>query len=193
MRESEAVVARWSKAAAQGRANGLRCTIPVTTDMRDVDGRAAEAMSAAAADRLPIGVEVPVDRRMTAASVMQVFVDYGTPEPFVPNILAPGFRRIAQAGTSRFDAADLIRDRAAAAPGMQRRFAEALKVGSIAEAAPRAACIVPPDQHGTAAPAREKAREAAAREQVRLRDAEDVDAGRAARGMRGRMARAVPA
>lgn len=166
-----AVVTHWGKAVGQEEPEGIRFKMPIKTGIREFDVREQRSgveISAATANQLPITATISVNWRMDPSRVLEVYVDYGSPERFASNILGPRMQQAAKGGLSKFQASDLIRDRAAAAETILSSLRAALEKYPVELASLQIENVDLPARYLEAVMAKEEAREEAAKEQYRL-------------------------
>lgn len=166
-----AVITHWGKAVAQEGPDGIRFKYPLKTGVREFDVRERRAgvdISAATANQLPISASVSINWRMDPQRVMEVYVNYGSPEQFATNILGPRLQQAAKAGISKYQASDLIRDRTAAAETILTSLRGALETYPVALASLQIENVTLPPRYLEAVMAKEEARENASREQYNL-------------------------
>lgn len=166
-----AVITKWSKAVGQEGPEGLKFKVPIITGVREFDvreRRSEVAISAATANRLPVTANISVNWRTDAARVQEVYVNYGTPEQFATNILAPRLQQAAKAGISQYQADSLIRDRQQAAETIRVALSTAMEAYPAIIASLQIENVDFPPAYLESVMKKEQAREDAERERYNL-------------------------
>lgn len=161
------VVKAWGKAIGQEAPNGLKFKNPISTQIVEFDvreRRLAADMSAATDNQLPIQATITMSWRLDPTRVLEVFKEYGSPENFEANILRPRLLQASKAGLSKFQASDLIRDRATAANTIMANLQKALEQYPAILASLQIEQVVLPPRYLEAVMDKEREREAAAKE-----------------------------
>lgn len=161
------VVKSWGKAVGQEAPAGLKFKNPISTQIVEFDvreRRLAADMAAATDNQLPIQAIVTMSWRLDPTRVLEVFKEYGSPENFEANILRPRLLQASKAGLSKFQASDLIRDRATAANTILTNLQKALEPYPAILASLQIEQVVLPPRYLDAVMDKEREREAAAKE-----------------------------
>lgn len=120
------VIKRFGEAKSQENP-GLHFKIPVieTVEMIEVRTRKnAEKMSSSTKEQMPVTVEVSVNWTVDKEAALDLFKKYGGLMQFEQRILDPRFRSATKDTIPKFEAEQLIQDRASAIQGIERRFSE---------------------------------------------------------------------
>lgn len=161
----------WGQAVSQEGPEGLKFKMPIMTGIREFnvqERRLGEDLAAATANQLPITANVTMSWRPDASRVLEIYRNFGSPEQFQSNIIAPRLRQAAKAGISTFQASDLIRDRTSAANAILTNLQSALENYPATVASIQIEDVNLPPRYLEAVMAKEEAREQAAREEYNL-------------------------
>lgn len=164
------VVLRFSKATHQ-ELPGLHTKIPLIDGVRLIEVRerkSVEKLAAATKNQLPATAVVSINWTVQQDAALTLYQRYGSLGQFEERILDPKLRQAAKAAISRFNADELIRNRNAAIAKIQENMISLMEVYPVTVHSPQIENIDLPEQYMTAVLEKEKAREAAAREQYNL-------------------------
>jgi len=123
------VVKRFGEAKHQ-ESPGLHFKIPFieTVEMIEVRTRKnAEKMASSTKEQMPVTVEVSVNWTVNKEAALDLFRKYGGLTQFEQRILDPRFRSATKDTIPRFEAEQLIQDRASAIQGIEHRLADEME------------------------------------------------------------------
>lgn len=123
------VIKRFGEARDQ-ESPGLHFKIPFieTVEMIEVRTRKnAERMASSTKEQMPVTVEVSVNWTVNKEAALDLFKKYGGLNQFEQRILDPRFRSATKDTIPKFEAEQLIQDRASAIQGIEHRFAEEME------------------------------------------------------------------
>lgn len=160
------------KAVSQEPPNGLQFKMPVVQGVKEFDVREKRTepveLSASTANQLPITAQVTLSWRLDPSQVMDVYINYGTPEQFETNVINPRMQQAAKEGLAKYQASELVRDRGAASETIRLLIVEALEHYPANVLSVQIENVSLPPQYLEAVMNKERAREAAAQEQYTL-------------------------
>lgn len=116
-----AVITNWGKAVRQENPAGLKFKMPITTGVREFDVREralTATLDSATFDQLPSTVEISVNWRPDPARILEIFVQYGSPDDFAANTIRPRLEQSLKATIGKFTGAQMTREREAVASAM---------------------------------------------------------------------------
>lgn len=120
------VIKRFGEAQHQENP-GLHFKIPFieTVEMIEVRTRKnSEKMASSTKEQMPVTIEVSVNWTVNKEAALDLFRRYGGLNQFEQRILDPRFRSATKDTIPKFEAEQLIQDRATAIQGIERRLAE---------------------------------------------------------------------
>jgi regulator of protease activity HflC (stomatin/prohibitin superfamily) len=120
------VVKRFGEAKHQ-ESPGLHFKMPFIDSVEHLEVRTRkneEKMASSTKEQMPVTVEVSVNWTVQKESAMQLFKQYGGLAQFELRILDPRFRSAAKSAIPKFEAEQLIRDRASAIQLIEDALAE---------------------------------------------------------------------
>ena len=123
------VVKRFGEAKHQ-ESPGLHFKIPFieTVELIEVRTRKnAEKMASSTKEQMPVTVEVSVNWTVNKEAALDLFKKYGGLTQFEQRILDPRFRSATKDTIPKFEAEQLIQDRASAIQGIEHRLAEEME------------------------------------------------------------------
>jgi len=165
------VVTRFSKAISQ-TGPGFNFKTPFIEGVRKIEVRekkSIEKLSAATKNRLPVTATVSINWTVKSESAMRLYIKYGSLEQFESRILDPKLRQATKAAISKFGADQLIRDRNQATAKILEYMAKLLEGYPVVINSPQIENIELPPTYMQAILDKEKAREAAIREEYKLK------------------------
>ena len=165
------ITTRFAKAVSQV-GPGLHFKVPFIDGVKRIEVRErknGEELSAATANQLPITAIVTVNWLVNSEAGLDLYRRYGTLDQFEQRILDPKLRQAAKAALSKFNASDLIKNRNAAIQEIQVNLTELMAPYPVTVNSPQIENIVLPPTYMQAVLDKEKAREAAVREEHNLR------------------------
>lgn len=165
------ITTRFAKAMDQV-GPGLHFKVPFIDGVKKIEVRerkSGEELSAATANQLPINAIVTINWLVNSESALDLYRRYGTLGQFEQRILDPKLRQAAKAALSKFNASDLIKNRNAAIQEIQVNLIELMEPYPVTVNSPQIENIVLPPTYMQAVLEKEKAREAAVREEHNLR------------------------
>lgn len=115
------VVTNWGRAVGQEGPAGLQFKTPIVTGVREFDVREralTATLESATFDQLPSTVEISVNWRPDPTRIMEIFVQYGSPDEFAMNTIRPRLEQSLKATIGRFSGSQLTREREAVAAEM---------------------------------------------------------------------------
>lgn len=116
-----AVITNMGKAVRQEAPDGLKWKTPFVVGVKEFDVRERAltgSLSAATANQLSTTLEFSVNWRPRADSIMQIFINYGSPEEFAANTIRPRLQQSLKATVGKFTGAELTRERERVAAAM---------------------------------------------------------------------------
>lgn len=164
------ITTRFSKAIDQV-GPGLHFKAPWIDGVRHIEVRerkSVEELAAATKNQLPATATVSVNWAVKSEAGLQLFQRYGSLDQFENRILDPKLRQAAKAAISEFNADELIRNRNAAIQRIQENLVELMAVYPVTVHSPQIENIILPETYMQAVLEKEKAREAAVREEYNL-------------------------
>lgn len=120
------VVKRFGEAMDQENP-GLHFKIPFIETMEMIEVRTrknAEKMASSTKEQMPVTVEVSVNWTVNKEAALDLFKKYGGLTQFEQRILDPRFRSATKDTIPKFEAEQLIQDRASAIQGIERSLSE---------------------------------------------------------------------
>ena len=164
------VVLRFSKAIHQERP-GLHTKVPWIDSVQLIEVRerkSVEKLAAATKNQLPATATVSINWTVQETAAMTLYQRYGSLEQFEERILDPKLRQASKAAISTFNADELIRNRNAAIGKIQENIVALMETYPVTVHSPQIENVDLPQQYMDAVLEKEKAREAAAREDYNL-------------------------
>ena len=164
------MVLRFSKATHQERP-GLHTKVPWIDSVQLIEVRerkSVEKLAAATKNQLPATATVSINWTVQEAAAMTLYQRYGSLEQFEERILDPKLRQASKAAISTFNADELIRNRNAAIGKIQENIVALMESYPVTVHSPQIENVDLPQQYMDAVLEKEKAREAAAREDYNL-------------------------
>lgn len=164
------VVLRFSKATHQERP-GLHTKVPWIDSVQLIEVRerkSVEKLAAATKNQLPATATVSINWTVKETAAMTLYQRYGSLEQFEERILDPKLRQASKAAISTFNADELIRNRNAAIGKIQENIVSLMEAYPVTVHSPQIENVDLPQQYMDAVLEKEKAREAAAREDYNL-------------------------
>lgn len=116
-----AVITNMSKAERQEGPNGLQFKMPFVTGVKefDVRERAMEGqLNASTSNELNAAIEFSVNWRPDPDQIMNIYINYGSPEEFVNNVIKQRLQQSLKATVGKFSGSDLTRKREEIADAM---------------------------------------------------------------------------
>ena len=165
------ITTRFAKATGQV-GPGLHFKTPFIDGVKKIEVRerkSGEELSAATANQLPINALVTINWLVNSESALDLYRRYGTLDQFEQRILDPKLRQAAKAALSKFDASALIKNRNAAIQEIQTNLVHLMEPYPVTVNSPQIENIDLPPTYMQAVLDKEKAREAAVREEHNLR------------------------
>jgi len=164
------ILTRFSKAIDQV-GPGLHFKVPVIDGVKHIEVRErknGEELSAATKNQLPMTAVVTVNWTVNADAGLELYQKYGSLSQFEQRILDPKLRQAAKAALSEFNADELIRNRNAAIQRIQENLVVVMQPYPVTVHSPQIENIDLPRTYMDAVLQKEKAREAAVREEYNL-------------------------
>ena len=164
------ITTRFSKATGQV-GPGLHTKLPWVDSVKHIEVRErknGEELSAATKNQLPMEAVVTVNWAVNSDAGLSLYQKYGSLEQFERRILDPKLRQAAKAALSEFNADELIRNRNAAIQRIQDNLSELMQPYPVTVHSPQIENINLPPTYMQAVLEKEKAREAAVREEYNL-------------------------
>lgn len=165
------VITSMGKALRQEGPEGMKFKTPFVMGVREFDVRERALtgdLAASTSNQLMTTITFSVNWRPEPGKIMDIFINYGSPEEFAANTIRPRLQQSLKATIGRFTAVDLTREREAVAAAM---LADALEVLSGYPAILSSVQIENfslPERYMEAVLQKEEQREATQREQLRL-------------------------
>lgn len=116
-----AVITNMGKAIRQESPDGLKWKTPFVMGVREFDVRERAlvgSLSAATQNQLSTNLEFSVNWRPDSQRIMEIFVNYGSPDEFAANTIRPRLQQSLKATIGKFTGAQLTREREAVAAAM---------------------------------------------------------------------------
>jgi len=164
------ITTRFSKATGQV-GPGLHGKLPWIDSVKHIEVRErknGEELSAATKNQLPMNAIVTVNWAVNSDAGLSLYQRYGSLEQFERRILDPKLRQAAKAALSEFNADELIRNRNAAIQRIQENLIVLMQPYPVTVHSPQIENIDLPPTYMQAVLEKEKAREAAIREEYNL-------------------------
>jgi len=161
---------RFSKAVSQV-GPGIHLKMPIIDGVKKIEVRErknGEELSAATKNQLPIVAHVTINWTVNPEAALNLYKRYGSLEQFESRILDPKLRQAAKAALSEYNADELIRNRNSAIARIQENTVAALEGYPVTVNSPQIEDIQLPPTYMEAVLEKERAREAAVREQYNL-------------------------
>jgi len=120
------IVKRFGEAIYQENP-GLHFKFPFIDDVESIEVRTrknAEKMASSTKEQMPVTIEVSVNWTVNKEAALDLFRKYGGLRQFEQRILDPRFRSATKDSIPKFEAEQLIQDRAAAIQGIEQRLIE---------------------------------------------------------------------
>ncbi len=145
--------------------------MPFVDGVRSIEIRErknGEELAGATKNQLPLTALVTVNWTVDAAAGMELYKKYGTLDQFENRILDSKLRQAAKAALAEFNADELIRNRNAAIGRIQENLITLMEPYPVTVNSPQIENISLPDTYMKAVLEKERAREAAVREEYNL-------------------------
>lgn len=116
-----AVITNWGKAVRQENPAGLQFKMPIITGVREFDVREraiTATLDSATFDQLPSTVDISVNWRPDPNRIMEIFVQYGSPDDFAVNTIRPRLQQSLKATIGKFSGSQMTREREKVAGAM---------------------------------------------------------------------------
>jgi regulator of protease activity HflC (stomatin/prohibitin superfamily) len=124
------IVKRFSEAQYQVTP-GLHFKVPFIDSVEEIEVRTRkneEDMTSSTAEQMPVTIKVSVNWTVERSSALDLFKKYGGLTQFEQRILDPRFRSATKDVIPKFDAEQLIQDRAAAIEGIEALLIEEMSI-----------------------------------------------------------------
>ncbi len=128
------IVKRFSEAKKQVNP-GLHFKIPFVDSVESIEVRTRkneEKMASSTQEQMPVTVHVSVNWTVNKESALVLYRQYGGLAQFEQRILDPRFRSATKDVIPKFEAEQLIQDRASAIQGIEQNFIEEMKEFPVA-------------------------------------------------------------
>ncbi len=161
------IVTRWSKAIYQ-TGPGIHFKIPYVDGVEHMEVRQrknTEKLAAGTANLLPATATVSINWTVNPEAALDIYKRYGSLNQFEDRILDPKLRQAAKAAISKFEAAELIRNRNNAVSKILEYMVSYMEPFPVTINSPQIEDIAFPAQYQEAVLAKERAREAAIQQQ----------------------------
>ena len=130
--------------------------------------KSVEKLAAATKNQLPATATVSINWTVTETAALSLYQRYGSLAQFEERILDPKLRQASKAAISKFNADELIRNRNAVIGKIQENIIALMESYPVTVHSPQLENVDLPQQYMDAVLEKEKAREAAAREDYNL-------------------------
>lgn len=123
------IVKRFSEAKEQVNP-GLHFKVPFIDSVEEIEVRTRkneEKMASSTKEQMPVTAHISVNWTVERSAALTLFRQYGGLSQFENRILDPRFRSAAKDVLPRYDAEQLIQDRASAIQAIERNFIEEMK------------------------------------------------------------------
>lgn len=164
------ITTRFSKAIDQV-GPGFHVKVPWIDGVREIEVRErknVEDLASATNNQLPITATVSVNWSVDSTAALDLYKRYGGLDQFEERILDPKLRQAAKAALAQFNADKLIRNRNEAIAEIQKNMVELMAPYPVTVHSPQIENLSLPETYMTAVLDKERAREAAVREEYNL-------------------------
>lgn len=166
-----AVITSMGKAVRQEGPEGMKTKTPFITGVREFDVRERAltgSLSAATSNQLVTQMEFSVNWRPDPGAIMNIFINYGSPDEFAANTIQPRLQQSLKATVGSFTAVELTREREAVAAQMLADAQTVLAGYPAILSSVQIENFTLPERYMEAVLQKEEQREATEREELRL-------------------------
>ena len=166
-----AVITEAGRAIRQEVPSGFQIKTPFIVGVREFDVREralSGRLNAATQNQLATTIDFSVNWRPDPARVLDIYVNYGSPEDFAINTIRPRLEQSLKAAVGQFSAAALTRERNAVAEAMLQTAQDALEGYPVIFSSVQIDNFTLPERYMEAVLQKEEQREATERESLRL-------------------------
>lgn len=169
------VITSMGQAVRQETPAGLQWKTPFIQGVREFDVRErvmTGSMNATTGNQLNTAVTWSMNWRPDSTQIMDIFINYGSPEEFASNNILPRLNQALKAAIGQHSAVELATDRNSVAETMFQIALESLEGFPLTITSVQLDDYTLPERYGEAVLAREEQREATERERLRLQQQE---------------------
>lgn len=166
-----AVITNMGKAVRQEGPEGMKFKTPFVMGVREFDVREralSGELMASTENQLTTSVTFSVNWRPDPSEIMNIFINYGSPDEFASNTIRPRLQQSLKATIGQFDAVQLTRERELVAAAMLENARQVLAGYPATLSSVQLEDFSLPERYREAILQKEEQREATQREQLRL-------------------------